>query len=135
MRINIKPEMCKFVVNEEKRKVVCILEDTRYMAEEYYLQNMPSFFYENETVEIPDRFVGIATCSKDDEWDVSIGKRLAFLRMRKKFYNSFFKALNRMMTRIDSILERFVDESNQFGVKVEENLKREEEQLKGFLHE
>ena len=136
-RINIKPTDCKFVVNREKNKVVCIFEDTKYYALQL-MYNMPTCKHLNHNLselKMPDRFIGIATCSSNDEWDEALGRRLAFLRMREKFYKSLFRHVDNYIKKIDDSLARTVDEINAFGDKVEYNINKERGWLKEHIHE
>lgn len=136
-RINIRPSDCKFVVNREKNKVVCILEDTKYYAHQL-IWNMPIYKLLNSItseLKMPDHFIGIATCSSNDEWDEALGRRLAFLRMREKFYMSLFKHVDNYIKKLDESLASTVDEINAFGDKVEYNINKEREWLKEHIHE
>ena len=139
MRINIKPSDCKFVVDKEKKKVVCILDETRDMLYEYlddnhnYLSFLATIADRKKVIRMPDRFVGIATCSPDDEWDETLGRKIAFYKMRNKFYHSLFKRADNFVNWIDDNLNQMVEELNGWGDKVRENLYREKEHLETRL--
>ena len=139
MRINIKPNDCKFVVDKEKKKVVCILDETRDMLYEYlddnrnYLSFLATIADRKKVIRMPDRFVGIATCSPDDEWDETLGRKIAFYKMRNKFYHSLFKRADNFVNWIDDNLNQMVEELNGWGDKVRENLYREKEHLETRL--
>lgn len=136
-RVNIKPTDCKFIINREKNKVVCIYEGC-----EEKLWNMLChmgianycYIYKDDSL-LPNRFVGIATCSETDEWNEELGKRIAFLRMRKKFYTAFFNVAKKFVGKIDDMLARAVDEFNAFGERVEYNINRESARIKEQIHE
>ena len=139
MRINIKPSDCKFVVDKEKKKVVCILDETRDRLYEYlddnrnYLSFLATIADRKKVIRMPDRFVGIATCSPDDEWDETLGRKIAFYKMRNKFYHSLFKRADNFVNWIDDNLNQMVEELNGWGDKVRENLYREKEHLETRL--
>ena len=139
MKINIKPSDCKFVVNKEKGKVICILEETQDKLFEYIDENESHFSYlsvaadRKNIIHMPNRFIGIATCSPDDEWNESLGRRIAFYKMRNKFYHCLFKRADAFVNWIDDNLNQLVEEFNSWGDKVRENLDKEKDRIETQL--
>lgn len=139
MKINIKPSDCKFVVNKEKGKVICILEETQNMLYDYiddnnnYLNFLSTIAERKKVIRMPDRFIGIASCSPDDEWDETLGRRIAFYKMRNKFYHSLFKRADAFVNWVDDNLNLMVEEFNSWGDKVRDNLNREKEHIETRL--
>ena len=115
-----QPEDCHFIVKKDEGKVICIIDDVKYDAYDYFNHCTPfsCAYYDIQNVQIPDRFVGIATCSKDDEWDEHIGRVIAYNRALKKYSKCFFKAINRLVNTIDDMLNRFTGEANNYGAKL-----------------
>lgn len=114
----------KFFVNEEKRKVVCVLENTADAFENFADQNFPIFISNLniwEKVQMPDKFIGIATCSPDDEFDIEIGEKLAYSRAKDNFNKCFFNRAEKFFHLVDDCLERSVDIINTYGDKVRAN--------------
>lgn len=70
-----------YIVNEEKKTVVCILEV------EYLLGSWESL-----------RFTGKAKCSPDDQWDVETGRKIAYsrayIKMKKRIIRMKHKWLH-----------------------------------------
>ena len=129
MRINIKAKDCKFIVNKEKRKVVCIIPKTKYKFLNFLTYNekhiVLDFCYNEYT--LPNQIVGIATCSLDDEWDEELGRRIAFQRAKYKFNCAFFKRANLLMNDIDKFMVQLENKFNKYGEKITENLKKNED--------
>ena len=108
MSFEIRREDCQFFVNKEKRTVVCVIEDTCYTFINTIEKNFPfsilhgNPFYQGAKREallqkcvMPNRFVGRAVCSEDDEWDEEFGKHLAYVRCALKVHKSFMKRANK----------------------------------------
>ena len=137
MKYGIRPENCKFIVNENKRKVVCVLEDTEKNLEEFLrceacVEDLHNPFWYNETT-LPNRFVGIATCSPEDEWNEEIGRRLAFARVKRAYYKSYFKHANDYIRRLDNELDRMVEIFNAHSDRVTASLAREHDRIEKAL--
>lgn len=135
-----EPE-CKFYVNEDKRKVVCVYDveenlfgacyaDSKYLNID--LENINDIIRD----EMPTKhFVGVATCSPEDEWNEAIGRRIAFLKVREKYYRSYFKTANRIIDRIDEEIADIACAINDLGERVEDSVYREKERIEQVLHE
>ena len=97
----VSKEDVVYIVDEKKRKVVAYVEGTKYELIDFIRQNKgilpdePFFGNANrklyEALYLPNKFVGIATCSPDDEWNPEIGKLIAYHRMKTNMSKSFFK--------------------------------------------
>jgi len=69
----------EFKVNKEKRTVVCILvtvNDIPNRLEKYNLEDEEFDFVDFDI----RKYVGVAKCSPEDEWDESYGRKLAEYR-------------------------------------------------------
>ena len=148
-KFNIHPEDCRFIVNEEKRKVICLIENTDSLFVDFADNNFdipydcmalfgnkkPSKRNFNKKLIMPKRFWGIATCSEDDEWDVEKGKFLAFSRAKNKLNNSFFKRANLYVNTFDKSLNDAVLILNNLGEKLTVNADRRNERIKELFGE
>lgn len=139
MKYNIIPENCKFIVNKEKRRVVCILEYSNDLFIDFILSNCelgkqlwPSYKVFSPLI-MPNRFIGIATCSENDEWDEEIGKRIAFSRMKDKVNRSFFKRAKTYIQLVDGWINDTVDLLNKIGEKLEINQVKRYEYLNSLI--
>lgn len=130
-KFNITPEDCRFIVNEEKRKVICLIENTENMFLTFANANfdipydcMDSVWsnatpkHLREKLLMPNRFWGIATCDEEDEWDEEKGKLLAFSKAKFKLITSFFKRADTYVNTFDTSLNRAVDTINLLGQKL-----------------
>lgn len=143
MNINITKEKAKFIVNKEKNKVVCIIEDTDRLFIEYATNNLEirpdcdgSMWARSKLRErlwMPNKFIGIATCSTDDEFDVEKGKLIAFSRAKDKLHASFFKRANIYINSIDEMLTRSMASINRYGAKLEANTERRHKKIESLI--
>ncbi len=138
MKYGIRPEDCKFIVNKDKRKVVCVLEDTEknlrdFLRDEAALKDLHNPFWWFDVTALPNRFVGIATCSPEDEWNEELGKQIAFARVKRSYYKSYFKHANDYVVRLDDELNRIIEIFNAHGDRVTANLAREHDRIEKAL--
>ena len=136
MKFNVKPNDCRFVVNEEKKTVVCIYEDCsrdfiNFIDNNCKLRPFSGGFYGNNftaslfsKMYMPNRFIGVAVCGPDDEWNEKTGKLIAFSRMKDKLNKSFFKRANTFFNTVDHWLDESAALVNQVGEKLEVNAER-----------
>ena len=133
MRINIKMKDCQFVVNKGKRKVVCIIRNTSRMFYDFLNEEQKNFYVLGQDfidkLEMPNQFIGIATCSSDDEWNEETGKLLAYQRAKYKFNVAFFKRANIFVNALDGIANRAQSRFNSYGEKVTANMTKCEKKL------
>ena len=150
-KFNVKPSDCRYIVNEEKRTIVCLIENTERMFTRFADNNFDipwdcrSFIWGKnistskqhmlDKLRMPKRFWGIATCSEEDEWDVEKGKFLAFSRAKNKLNNSFFKRANFYINTFDKSLNDAVLILNNLGEKLTANADRRNERIKELFGE
>ena len=137
-KFNVRPSDCRYIVNKEKRTIVCLIEHTEYMFTDFAEANFdipydclvrwrdgkPSRYQFHKKLYMPKRFWGIATCAEDDEWDVEKGKFLAFSRAKDKLNKSFFKRANFYINTFDKSIDRAVEILNNLGDKLTTNTER-----------
>lgn len=140
----IKMSDCRFHINEDTRTVVCVIPNTRDLVIDFIQENFQfsdinmydlinfwnkRFMHE---VSMPKSFMGKAKCAEEDNWDVELGKMIAFSRAKDKCYKSFFKRANKFVQAIDRRLGDMITVFNDFGVKLEnkrENLQQRIEEM------
>lgn len=136
---------CTFYVNEEKRTVACTLEGTSKMFLNFVEDNLyitSWYFWNNSNSPVntvhrqlhsklimPNRFVGVAHCSEEDEFNKELGKKIAYLKLREKVYHSFFKRANLYVNTIDGWIDKNVDIINRMGAKLENELANRREYI------
>ena len=145
MKLDVKPNDCKFIVNKEKGKVVCIIPDTDMMFFEYIDEADNYSWYpiasdimkakEILMLQMPKSFRGVATCASTDTFNEELGKQLAFYRAKTKLVNSFFKRTRAFIDTMDNRLNRLVDEVNNYGEKVDRNLNALDNKIEGLINE
>jgi len=149
-KYTLNPDNVKFFVDEEKRTVVCTILHTKHVLvnfiqdnchidsncdEDWYWHNHQARGKLERKLMMPNRFVGVAVCGPDDEWDEDFGKYLAYDRARQKFDNSFFKHAQTYITEVGAYLDAAVDTINEYGDKVAHNAKYRDEFIKKQLGE
>lgn len=90
--------MIKYFVNEDKRQVIAILENTRWdafkkidkMIAETDFCAVPS-----EKYMMPAQFKVTVTCDPRDEFNVEVGKKIAKKRILKNYYASLDKRISK----------------------------------------
>lgn len=143
-KFTLNPRNVRFFVQPEKRRVVCVIEDTRGTFNKFVSENCktPLEGCLEKTMNqlydqclMPDRFTGIAICSEDDVWDENVGKLLAYHRARAKFDQSFFRHAQTYIATLGEWLDDAVDSINAYGDKLATNEKYREKKLKELIEE
>lgn len=108
-----------YVVNPEKRTVVCYLMGCYYDIED----KLPSY-----QVALADRFgldinlqpkyIGIAKCAPEDEFDENIGKSIALDRMLVKYHKDCAKIYRQLSELMLDILGNVIDKMEYHQQKV-----------------
>lgn len=98
----------EFIVNEEKRTVVCIITTVDDMADRLAKYGLADDQYDDiEDIRI---YKGIAKCCPQDTWDESYGKKLAEWRAARKrqvdINNEIYDFIYSMDDRLEA-LERY----------------------------
>ena len=126
----VSKEDVVYVVDEKKRKVVAYVEGTKYELVNFISENkgiLPDWFempkLHNKLL-MPDKFVGIATCSPDDEWNPEIGKLIAYHRMKTNMSKSFFKHAETYYKLMLKKVDETIDLINAYGNKLTANYNR-----------
>ena len=144
MKFNVKPSDCQFVVNKEKKTVVCIYEECRLDFIYFINDNckMNPFISRDPWAEslyekmiMPNRFIGVAICGPNDEWNEKTGRLIAFSRMKDKLNKSFFKRANTFFNTVDEWLNETVDLLNVIGDKLEVNQERRHAHIQELVGE
>ena len=139
---SIRPVDCKFIINEQNHKVICILEHTNDLFLNF-IKHHSHFPLEWDCVgnllltkklRMPDRFVAVATCSKDDEWNEELGRKIAFMRLKYKVNKSFFKRANTYISTLDRWLDDIAIIFNELGAKLEDNHQHMHEHIDKLLN-
>ncbi len=149
-KFNVRPSDCRYIVNKEKRTIVCLIEHTEYMFTDFAEANFdipydclgggwwskkPAHNQFYKKLYMPKRFWGIATCAEDDEWDEEKGKFLAFSRAKNKLNNSFFKRAQLYVDTFDKSLNDSILILNNLGNKLTVNADRRQERIKELFGE
>lgn len=146
MNYHFSMEDCNFYVDEEKRTIACVLEGTRemfnrYISDKLYfdpwccgLNGVDNSKF-THSLSMPNRFVGVAKCATKDTWDVELGKKIAYLRLREKVYRSFFNKARYYIDTLDEYLERSAQEINRMGAKLDKEMESRNQYIAEKLSE
>ena len=84
---------------------------------------------------LPNRFVGIAKCSVNDEWNEQLGKLIAFDRLKEKVNNSFIKCANKYVEDIDKSINTFCYNTQAYLNKLASNSDRRKNLINQLIKE
>ena len=95
----------EFIVNEEKRTVVCIITTVDDMADRLAKYGLADDQYDDmEDIRV---YKGIAKCCPQDTWDESYGKKLAEWRAARKrqvdINNEIYDYIDSMSERLETL--------------------------------
>ena len=141
MKHSIKREDVKYFVNEEKRTVVAVLEGTKDLFIDFIYDNNGLFslhdhYYDYDSrYSLSNRFVGIAKCSVNDEWNEQLGKLIAFDRLKEKVNNSFVKCANKYVEDIDKSINTFCNNTQAYLNKLASNSDRRRNLINQLIKE
>lgn len=139
MKIAVKRSECKFYVNEKRRTVVCVIPNTVHLLEEFLESNYTSWVYfthsELEMITLPSSFVGIARCAAEDNWDVEVGKTIAYTRARDRLYHCLFQRANEFIDHKDRDLNELVMRLNDMGEKIAARQQALHEQIAKYMED
>ena len=150
MRFNVTADDAKFFVDEEKKTVVCVIDNTEDLFRVFVNTNFrisidcdqvynsvhringcDSILYEKMLM--PKRFIGIARCGEEDVWDENIGRVIAFSRAKNKLITSFFKRAQTYVNFIDRWLNEAVNTFNMLGERLAENSAKRDEYIASLV--
>ena len=142
MNINIKMDKCVFYIDENKRTVVCIINNTRDLVLDFFNIRFRDWDppkanvlfepndYLRQKLRLPKRFEGKAVCSPEDTWDVEAGKLIAFNRAKYKLNTSFFKRAQLYVDIINNEFDKLITSVNEYGARLERGAEAREEHIK-----
>ena len=148
MKLNISSKDCKYIVDKNKKKIVCIINDTEYLFLNFVYSNFDIMVQDigdtdfyirknsfSKKFKMPKRFVGVATCSETDEWNEDTGKLIAYSRAKDNLNKSFFKRANLYVNTIDKEIDRATETLNILGQKLTNNTARRHEKIASLVGE
>ena len=117
----------KYIVKEEEKMVIAIIEDTEFDVMNYIKAvNDDLFLFGNDMYNkllLNNTYKGIAKCHPDDEFDVEKGKKIAKARAVFKHDSAFNKKLNYYY---DHKMEIFTKMKNKSSEKYFKALRQKE---------
>lgn len=137
MRINIKPTECTYYVDENNRKVVCVIKNTRDLFQDYISDfNLMLWDKKEQLYEkllLPTRFVGIATCAEGDTFNKELGKKIAFNKAKAKLHGSFFRRAQFYINEVDEEFNKIIDSFNFYGRCLAYNAQKREQKIEELI--
>ena len=137
----VRKEDVIYIVDEKNRKVVAFVEGTKYELVDFIQENsgvLPDWMDQKKLYDkflLPNKFVGVATCNPDDEWNPEIGKLLAYHRMKTNMSKCFFKRAETYYREMLKNLNNTVDKINVYGKKLSINFDRRVDKINEILGE
>ena len=98
-------------INEDKKIVTTVLEGTESAARQMLIKLNANGLDEYISVwahcsYMSDKFVGIAKCHPDDDFDIQKGIELSKIRALNKYYNALQKELINFANKMDQFIEK-----------------------------
>ena len=139
----MRKEDCRFIVNEEARKVICIIDKCKYdflkfADNNHFIVHPENLFVDEadrlyDTLVMPNRFVGVATCDMEDTWNEDFGRELAYTKARDKYNKSFWKRANKYIDTLDTWAEEAVQCLDRYGEKLAQGQERRHTKITDYL--
>lgn len=107
----------KYIIDKEKRVIVCILERCKYDAVEGIDKHsgIPSLTTYSEPFLMKNTYKGVAKCSVDDEWDERTGMRIAFERAYNQYKHDYQIVATKAINRVESAINNFENWASKRG--------------------
>ena len=141
---NIKIKDVKFIVNKEKRTVVCYLPNAEFLFTRYatthfdkILTNSDDWFLASvlDRYKMQKRYTAIARCHPEDEWSEEIGKMVAFSHLKDNVCRAFFRRATRFIDEYDAAIDNAVAQLNDLGRRLEANADNRHERIRELVGE
>ncbi len=111
----------EYYVNEDKHKVVCVLSETKNDFIDLFYNKCIVMFDDHHKGRMPDSFAGVATCAPTDNWNIELGKKVAYNKAKNKYDRAFFQAAQEVMDIGYRSLDNFADRLDAMGDKFVKN--------------
>ena len=129
INLNDTERRIKYVIDEEKRTVVCYMTNCRYDALDALRQSgalcmiaVPTMgckpYLKPSKLLINDIYRGKAKCHPDDIWNVEEGKRIARNRMLATYYMGRFRRLAYVEEKIRELYDTIKDKVDYCDTRV-----------------
>ena len=95
--------MVRYFVNEEERKVVAVLENTRWDAYNKIckmVRDTDFCIVPKQKYMMHNTYRAVVTCNEQDEFDVEIGKNMAKARVLEHYYTALDKRLDEFRSSV-----------------------------------
>ena len=95
--------MVRYFVNEEERKVVAVLENTRWDAYNKICKMMRDTDFciaPNKKYMMHNTYRAVITCNEQDEFNEEVGKKMAKERVLEHYYTALDKRLDEFRSSV-----------------------------------
>lgn len=124
--------MERYFINEEKKVVVCKLEDCcDALLYDMYHKGWPG----HEGLIIDDVFIGKAWCSPDDTFDAEIGKKIAYKRAVVKLFKAKKRTLAAFIDDNKKSVEDLIKDTNKLINNYNSTISRKENDISKIVEE
>ncbi len=126
-KFKLRFQEAEYHVNKEKRTVICVLkadydnELDLYRPSNYYNKNFKDFYY--------FKSVGVAKCDPKDEFDITLGKRIAESKAKRNAYKRYINIIR----GFEKDLSKSMDIMRYNKAVMLDYIKKEEEHYKTLI--
>ena len=122
----------RYFVNEEKKVVVCKLENcSNALICDMCQKDWPG----HEALVINDTFTAKAQCSPDDTFDAEIGKKIAYSRAVAKVNKAKKRTLTNFVAENQKMLQALVRDAEKLTRKYDGTISRKDQEITRILGE
>lgn len=118
---------CQFFVNKDKRAVTCIYYNKNIWGAVDFVDR--DYYYKSKFA-LARRYVGVARCNPDDNWNEDIGRLVAYTRMKNSYFKDFFIRTKKIYEEMEKILNEEYYACNKLGDKFANELDRLDELIR-----
>ena len=126
MHIDIKMEDCNWAYSIEDRLVFCIIPNTERAVLDFFEEEMcwPYPIQVSDAMRMPKHFTGMARCAPGDEWNLEVGKKIAYARAKENYARSFDKHVQAGIKAMEKLMDNWQERSVNYRAKIYKNIER-----------
>ena len=127
-----KKELVKYIINEENKVVVAVIDDCAMDLIDYLSNVIPNSepvfqalmnLKKDSTLLLDSPYKGKAKCAPEDTFDLEYGKKLAARRAQEKYENAKLRLLKSIVENFTSKVQKEVEKQSEKFQKI--SLERE----------
>lgn len=108
----------KYVVNPEKKTVVCFLKGCKQDIQKALSKNERMIVWDlGIDCTLKDKYIGIAKCTQEDTFDEEYGRQLARKRMLRQYYKDKAEVYRTIYKKVNDTADSFYKRYSNYSAK------------------